>query len=66
MAQSLFRLLEAINQRPEVFCRTTAADLWTDPHTSERMLTFHLDGAVDISSRRTEFIERSVAWIAGR
>ncbi|MFC1708159.1 class I SAM-dependent methyltransferase [Planctomycetota bacterium] len=63
---SLFRQLEEINRRPEVFCRYTAADLWTDPHTSRQMLTFHLNDEVDLSSRNSQFIERSVEWIAGR
>ncbi|MGI9622295.1 MAG: class I SAM-dependent methyltransferase, partial [Acidimicrobiales bacterium] len=31
---------------------------------SERMLGFHLDGKVAMASRPTEFIERSVRWIA--
>ena len=66
MTQLLFRQLETINQRPEVFCRYTAADLWTDPHTSEQMLAFHLNGEVDLSSRNPRFIDRSVQWIADR
>jgi len=66
MAQTLFQQLEGINQRPELFCRYTVADLWTDPHTSTKMLGFHLNSEVDLSSRRLEFIERSVEWIAAR
>lgn len=62
----LFRRLEEINRRPACFARYTAADLWTDEYTSARMLSFHLDGAVDISSRKTVFIERSVAWMIAR
>ncbi len=66
MPQTPFCLLERINERPRVFSHYTAADLWTDPHTSEHMLAYHLNGAVELSSRRTEFIERSVQWIATR
>ena len=44
----------------------TARELWTDEHISARMLAYHLDGTVDISSRKTEFIDRSVTWIATR
>jgi len=62
----LFEQLEENHRRPEPFAFDTAADLWTDPHTSERMLAFHLDPDLDVSSRRGEFIERSVAWIASR
>jgi 2-polyprenyl-3-methyl-5-hydroxy-6-metoxy-1,4-benzoquinol methylase len=60
----MFDELQRINERPAVFSRLTTAALWTDPHTSEQMLRFHLDGSVDVSSRRTEFIDASVAWIA--
>jgi SAM-dependent methyltransferase len=61
----MFDELQRINERPAVFSRLTTAALWTDPHTSEQMLRFHLDGSVDVSSRRTEFIDASVAWITG-
>jgi SAM-dependent methyltransferase len=60
----MFDELQRINERPAVFSPLTTAALWTDPHTSEQMLRFHLDGSVDVSSRRTEFIDASVAWIA--
>jgi SAM-dependent methyltransferase len=63
---NLFLELQEIHRRPEPFERSTASDLWTDEHTSGRMLAFHLDGAVDISSRRSEFIDRSAAWIISR
>ena len=60
----MFNTLERINQRPEPFQFYTASDLWTDDHTSKQMLAFHLNGAIDVSSRIAEFIKRSVAWIA--
>ena len=62
----MYRELEELNSRPAPFSRYTAADLWTDEHTSSKMLTFHLDGTVDVSSRKTAFIDRSVAWIISR
>lgn len=62
----MFEELEKINQRPEPFQFYTASDLWTDAHTSKQMLAFHLNGAIDVSSRKAEFIERSVEWIADR
>jgi 2-polyprenyl-3-methyl-5-hydroxy-6-metoxy-1,4-benzoquinol methylase len=55
-----------INRRPACFEQYTARDLWTDEHTSSRMLAFHLDGSIDVSSRKTEFIDRSAAWIISR
>lgn len=62
----LFEQLEAINHRPAPFEYYTAEDLWTDEHTSGQMLSFHLDETSDLSSRRGEFIDRSVNWIAGK
>jgi SAM-dependent methyltransferase len=62
----MFEKLKLINQRPDVWARYTAALLWTDEHTSEQMLQFHLNPEVDISSRRIEFIDRSVAWMKDR
>ncbi len=62
----MFEELERINSRPEPFGVYTAGELWTDEHTSGRMLRFHLDGGVDVASRRTEFVDRSVAWIGSR
>lgn len=59
----LFDTLENINERPEVYSRYTADALWNSPDISEMMLRFHLDGNVDLASRRTEFIEASLAWI---
>ena len=60
----MFEELEKINRRPEPFEFYTASDLWTDEHTSEQMLMFHLNEDIDVSSRKTEFISRSVEWIA--
>jgi 2-polyprenyl-3-methyl-5-hydroxy-6-metoxy-1,4-benzoquinol methylase len=60
---SLHSRLREINRRPAPFERYTAPELWTDEHISSQMLGHHLDGSSDVSSRRTEFIERSAAWI---
>ena len=60
----MFEEIENINTRPEPFEFYTASDLWTDEHTSEQMLTFHLNEDIDVSSRNAEFINRSVEWIA--
>jgi len=60
----MFEALERINERPKPFQFYTASDLWTDEHTSKQMLAYHLNEAVDISSRNAEFINRSAKWIA--
>ena len=63
-SRELFHALETIHSRPKAFSCYTADELWTDEHTSKMMLSFHLNGEVDISSRTTTFIDRSAAWIA--
>lgn len=60
----MFEQLEDVNNRPKPFEFYTAADLWTEEHTSEQMLAYHLNTEVDVSSRRGEFIDQSVEWIA--
>lgn len=60
----MFEELERINERPQPFQFYTASDLWTDEHTSKQMLSFHLNDAIEVSSRNVEFINRSVKWIA--
>jgi SAM-dependent methyltransferase len=60
----MFKELEKINERPGPFEFYTASDLWTDEHTSKQMLSFHLDEAIDVSSRNAAFISQSVEWIA--
>ncbi len=62
--QRMFDELEAINARPRPFEFYTASELWTDEHTSQQMLSFHLNEHVDAASRSAAFIDRSVAWIA--
>lgn len=61
--ESIFRILESANKKPPAFSVYTAKDLWTDEHTSEQMLAYHLDGEIDVSSRRTSFIDDSVGWM---
>jgi cyclopropane fatty-acyl-phospholipid synthase-like methyltransferase len=62
----MFEELERINERPDPFHFYTASDLWTDEHTSAQMLSFHLNEAINLSSRNTRFINRSVEWITSR
>lgn len=62
----MYERLQEINRRPLPFEHHTVEQLWCDEHVSARMLAYHLDGSVDIASRRTEFIDRSAAWIVSR
>ncbi len=62
-AHDLFGMLERINQRPAVYSRYTANALWNSPDISEMLLRFHLDGDIDLASRRTEFIDASLGWM---
>ena len=59
----MFSKLEEINARPKPFEFYTADDLWTDDHTSKKMLEYHLNESIDLSSRNKAFIDQSVKWI---
>ncbi len=59
----MFDKLEEINIRPAPFQFYTAEELWTNEHTSMKLLDYHLNESVDLSSRNKEFIVRSVKWI---
>jgi 2-polyprenyl-3-methyl-5-hydroxy-6-metoxy-1,4-benzoquinol methylase len=62
----MFKELKEINSRPKPFQFYTADELWTNEHTAKQMLQYHLNEAVDLSSRNTNFIDRSVDWIVSR
>lgn len=66
LEKTLFSDLEWINERPKPFEFYTASELWTDEHTSAQMLAFHLNENVDLSSRKTAFIDKSVEWLVSR
>ncbi len=59
----MFNELLEINTRPKPFEFYSAKELWTNSHTSKKMLEFHLNESVDLSSRNKDFISRSVEWI---
>ena len=59
----MFKKLKEINSRPGPFEFYTADELWTNKYTSKQMLAYHLNESVDVSSRKVEFIDRSVEWI---
>ncbi len=63
---TMFRELQEINSRPEPFQYYTAEELWTDEHTSGKMLGYHLNEDIDLSSRNRPFINRSVDWIVSQ
>lgn len=59
----MYQKLSDINVRPKPFEFYTAHDLWADEHTSKKMLAFHLNDRVELSSRNHQFIEESANWI---
>jgi 2-polyprenyl-3-methyl-5-hydroxy-6-metoxy-1,4-benzoquinol methylase len=63
---TMFDHLSEINARPAPFGHYTTDELWTDEYTSSQMLKYHLDGTIDLSSRKTAFIDRSAQYITTR
>ena len=59
----MFKELKEINSRPSPFQFYTAHELWTNEHTSKKMLEYHLNESIDVASRNKSFIEKSVSWI---
>jgi len=59
----MFKELKIINSRPTPFQFYTADELWINEHTSMKMLEYHLNESVDLSSRNKDFIASSVKWI---
>lgn len=59
----MFQELKEINSRPKPFQFYTANELWTNEHTAQQMLQYHLDADIDMSSRNHAFIRQSVNWI---
>lgn len=59
----MFEQLEEINRKPAAFELYTAASLWADEYRAKQMLAYHLNEDIDLSSRNTEFINKSAAWI---
>ncbi|MBT8373459.1 MAG: class I SAM-dependent methyltransferase [Deltaproteobacteria bacterium] len=59
----MFDELKEINSRPAPFQLYMADELWTNEHTSKKMLEYHLNDTIDLSSRNKSFVEKSVEWI---
>ncbi|MCJ7623452.1 MAG: class I SAM-dependent methyltransferase [Anaerolineaceae bacterium] len=60
----MFQELNKINKKPLPFECYTSDLLWNDEHISKHMLEAHLDANIEAASRKKEFIDRSVDWIA--
>jgi 2-polyprenyl-3-methyl-5-hydroxy-6-metoxy-1,4-benzoquinol methylase len=60
----MYNELEKISSKPKPYEFYTADELWTDDHTSKKMLEFHLDEHIDVSSRKIKFIEESLGWMS--
>jgi 2-polyprenyl-3-methyl-5-hydroxy-6-metoxy-1,4-benzoquinol methylase len=60
----MFNALKEINERPKPFEFYTASELWTNAHTAQKMLQYHLNDDIEASSRNSVFIEKSCNWIA--
>ncbi len=59
----MFKELEEINSRPAPFQFYTAAELWTDNHTSRKILESDLNEDIEVSIQNREFINHSVDWM---
>jgi len=59
----MFKQLEGINSRPTPFQFYTTDALWTDKHTSKKMLESHLNEDFEVSIQNREFINCSIDWI---
>jgi len=59
----MYDFIYDISQRPKPFSRYTTKELWTRPHLSQQMLSFHLNQETDLASRRFELIDRVVNWV---
>lgn len=59
----MFENLKTINEKPKAFEFYTADILWTDEHTSKQMLSYHLNGDIDVASRSGQKVSDSVQWI---
>lgn len=62
----MFNKLKSINKMPKPFEQYTAEKLWNNPHISKKMLKYHLDENIDVSSRNKYFIEKSINWISSK
>lgn len=57
------KLLEYLKNRPKEY-EADSAMLWNDEHISKEMLEAHLNPELEAASRKHDFINKSVTWIA--
>jgi len=62
----MFKELNKIDERPELFSKYTASELWTEEYVSCKMLEMHLNEDVDPASRNKAFMEKSFEWLIHR
>ena len=62
----MFDVPADFTSRPECYSVLTSETLWTDPHISEQMLSFHLDSGSALASRPPDQIDAAVAWLDTR
>ncbi|MFA7578515.1 MAG: class I SAM-dependent methyltransferase [Candidatus Muiribacteriota bacterium] len=48
--------------KPALYTKGTSF-MWSDEHISKQLLKIHLDGSVDLASRKKSTIEKTVNWI---
>ncbi|SDE37681.1 SAM-dependent methyltransferase [Rhodospira trueperi] len=63
---TVFPGLADLGERPAPFSVSSARVLWTDPHISGQLLTYHLDPEGQLASRPVAVIDASVAWLGKR
>ncbi|WP_144208898.1 class I SAM-dependent methyltransferase [Shewanella donghaensis] len=59
----MFKELNQIQKKPEVFSVYTTDTLWTEPHLAEQMLQAHLSQETPMASRPLIAIDRVVTWL---
>ena len=58
----MFNYLNQYLKYPEIYTSSTT-NFWIDEYISQNLLAIHLNPELELASRKTEFIERSVCWI---
>lgn len=58
----MFKYLNEVNRKPDLFSAYTTDQLWTDPYIAKQMLTLHLAEDNDLASRKKETIIKVIEW----
>lgn len=59
----MLRTIQEFLSKPPLYAPGTN-QFWNDPYISKALLSAHLDPSQDAASRKADFIDRSVSWIA--